>query len=94
MLFLFVVQVKLLSSIIKMTIEGAHEQSQSIGGAGAGGYANPAPFSTFVDMSSIPGSALANASADESFLPTIDEITEYLRANKLKEVSACVSGPN
>lgn len=81
-------QVKLLSNIIKMTIEGTQEQPQSVGSAGAGGYSNPAPFTSFVDMSSIPSSALANASAEESFLPTIDEITEYVHANKLKEAKA------
>lgn len=82
-------QVKLLSSIIKMTIEGAHEQQHSGNGAGsAGGFSNPAPFSPMVDMSVIPGSALANESAGDSFLPTIDEITDHLQNNKLKEAKA------
>ena len=73
-------QVKFLSSIIKMTIEGAQEQQA--GGSNGG----TAPFTEFVDMTLMPSTALVAASAEDSFLPTIEEIKDLLRANKIKEV--------
>lgn len=85
-------QVKLLSSIIKMTIEGTQDQLSNNEAGGVRGFANPAPFSKFVDMSVFPAAALASASAEDTFLPSIDEITEHLRNNKLKEAKAVLRG--
>ena len=73
-----------------MTIEGAQDQTQGTmeGATAKGGkYNNPAPFTQFVDMTSIPSSAFVNENADEAILPTIDKIQELLSLNKVKEVS-------
>jgi len=68
-----------------MTIEGGGDQqgASKIGGSGI----IPAPFTNFVDIASIPDSALTNSNAEDSTLPTIDEIKEFMDANKIKEVN-------
>ncbi|XP_047736312.1 GTPase-activating protein skywalker isoform X1 [Hyalella azteca] len=81
-------QVKFLSNIIKMTIEGSQELQQS---GGLGG-AIPAPFSPFVDVSCIPSSALTHASADAAYLPSIEELNELLLSGKEKEAKSLMRG--
>ncbi|KAF2360707.1 TLDc domain [Trinorchestia longiramus] len=81
-------QVKFLSSIIKMTIEGAHDLHHS-GGVGA---SVPAPFSPYVDISSIPSSALTSTSTEAMFLPSFEELDSLLLSGKEKEAKALLRG--
>lgn len=79
----FLLKVKLLGELIKMTVGGGqHDESL----ADDKTPSNPPPFSDHVDMSRIPAYALVH-SAEDGSQPKWDDIKELINAGKMKEVN-------